>query len=64
MGFEINACTENIVDVRRNIIIQVVEHHTSGDHLVLIGIPARFTTAVEPWMQFLHSASSAILIPG
>lgn len=48
MGFEINACTENIVDVRRNIIIQVVEHHTSGDHLVLIGIPARFTTAVEP----------------
>lgn len=23
-------------------------YHTSGDHLVLMGNPARFTTAVEP----------------
>lgn len=37
---------------------------TSGDHLVLIGSPAKFTTAVEPCTQFLHSCSSAITMPG
>lgn len=38
--------------------------HTSGDHLVLMGVPAKFTTAVEPRMQSLHSDSSAMTIPG
>lgn len=37
---------------------------TSEDHLVLMGIPAKFTTPVEPWMLSFHSGSSAILIPG
>lgn len=37
---------------------------TSEDHRVLIGNPAKFTTPVEPWMQFFHSGSSAILTPG
>lgn len=29
-----------------------------------MGIPAKFTTAVEASMQFFHSGSSAITIPG
>ena len=37
---------------------------TSGDHLVLMGIPAKFTTAFDPSMQSFHPASSAIMIPG
>lgn len=37
---------------------------TSVDHLVLMGIPAKFTTAVEPWMQSFHCGSSAIITPG
>lgn len=37
---------------------------TSGDHRVLMGSPAKFTTPVEPWMLSFHSGSSAILIPG
>lgn len=31
---------------------------------MLIGSPAKFTTAAEPRMQSLHSDSSAITIPG
>ena len=38
--------------------------HTSGDHRVLMGVPAKFTTAVEPSMNWRQSASSAISIPG
>lgn len=37
---------------------------TSGDHLVLMGIPAKLTTPFEPWIESFHSASSAITIPG
>lgn len=37
---------------------------TSGDHLVLMGTPAKFTTPFEPRILSFHSGSSAITIPG
>lgn len=37
---------------------------TSGDHLVLMGMPARLTTAEEPLTHASQSPCSAIVSPG
>jgi hypothetical protein len=37
---------------------------TSGDHLVLMGMPARLTTAVEPLTHASQSPCWAIVSPG
>jgi len=37
---------------------------TSGDHLVLMGMPAKLTTAEEPLTHASQSPCSAIVTPG
>lgn len=38
--------------------------HTSGDHLVLMGMPAKLTTAEEVLTHASQSPCSAIVTPG
>jgi hypothetical protein len=43
----------------------IKNNFTSGDHLlVLMGMPAKLTTAEEPFMHASQSPSSAIVTPG
>lgn len=59
---ELTRCT--IKQTIKKIILGILNKHTPGVHLVIIWCPAKFTTAVEFWMESFHSGCSTITTLG